>query len=48
MADDHSIVLAGLRKLVETDCEVIGIAEDGRALVEKAEKLQPDIILLDI
>jgi len=48
MADDHSIVLAGLRKLVETDCEVVGTVEDGRALVEEAEKLQPDIILLDI
>lgn len=48
MADDHSIVLAGLRKLVETECEVVGAVEDGRALVEEAEKLQPDIILLDI
>lgn len=48
MADDHSIVLAGLRKLVETDCDVIGTVEDGRALVEEAEKLRPDIILLDI
>jgi DNA-binding NarL/FixJ family response regulator len=48
MADDHSLVLAGLRKLVEADCEVIGAVEDGRALVEEAEKLQPDIILLDI
>src|SRR5215831_18134869 len=48
MADDHSIVLAGLRKLVETECEVVGAVENGRALVEEAEKRQPDIILLDI
>jgi DNA-binding NarL/FixJ family response regulator len=48
MADDHSIVLAGLRKLVEPEGEIVGVAEDGRALVERAEKLQPDIILLDI
>lgn len=48
MADDHSIVLAGLRKLVEAESEVVGTVEDGRALVEEAQKLRPDIILLDI
>ncbi len=48
MADDHSIVLAGLRKLVEEEGEVVGTVEDGRALVEEAKKLRPDIILLDI
>jgi DNA-binding NarL/FixJ family response regulator len=48
MADDHSLVLAGLRKLVEGEGEVVGTVEDGRALVEEAQKLRPDIILLDI
>ena len=48
MADDHSIVLAGLKKLVESEGEVVGTVEDGRALVEEAKKLRPDIILLDI
>jgi DNA-binding NarL/FixJ family response regulator len=48
MADDHSIVLAGLKKLVEAEGEVVGTVEDGRALVEEAQKLRPDIILLDI
>ena len=48
MADDHSLILAGLRKLVEDDCEVVGTVEDGRALVEAAQKLRPDLILLDI
>lgn len=48
MADDHSLVLAGLRKLVEDECEVIGTVEDGRALVAAAQKLRPDLILLDI
>jgi DNA-binding NarL/FixJ family response regulator len=48
MADDHSLVLAGLRKLVEAEGEVVGTVEDGRALVEEAQKLRPDIILLDI
>jgi DNA-binding NarL/FixJ family response regulator len=50
IADDHSMVLAGLCKLVEADGEgeVVGTAEDGRALVEEAQKLRPDVILLDI
>jgi DNA-binding NarL/FixJ family response regulator len=48
MADDHSLILAGLRSLVEADCEVVGTVEDGRALVEAAQALRPDVILLDI
>ena len=48
MADDHSLVLAGLRKLVEGEGEVVCTVEDGRALVEEAQKIRPDIILLDI
>ncbi len=48
MADDHSLILAGLRKLVEIECEVVGTVEDGRSLVEAAQKFQPDLILLDI
>ena len=48
MADDHSLILAGLRKLVEAECEVVGAVEDGRALVEAAQTLRPDLILLDI
>ena len=48
IADDHSIVLAGLRKLVEEECDVVGTAEDGRLLIESAQRLKPDVILLDI
>lgn len=48
MADDHSLILAGMRKLVEAQCEVVGMVEDGRALVEAAQKLRPDLILMDI
>ena len=48
MADDHSLILAGLRKLVEGECEVVGTVEDGRALVQAAQTLRPDLILLDI
>lgn len=48
LADDHGLMLAGLRKLVEETCDVIGTVEDGRALVEAAQRLEPDLILLDI
>ena len=48
LADDHSLILAGLRKLVEGECEVVGTVEDGRTLVEAAQTLRPDLILLDI
>ncbi|MCS6897340.1 MAG: response regulator transcription factor [Nitrospira sp.] len=48
LADDHGLVLAGLRRLVEDSCEVVGTVEDGRALIEAAQRLEPDLILLDI
>jgi DNA-binding NarL/FixJ family response regulator len=48
IADDHAIVLAGLRKLVEGEGQVVETVEDGRALLAAAQKLRPDIILLDI
>ena len=48
MADDHSILLAGVQKLIEDQCEVVGTVEDGRALIETANRLEPDVILLDI
>lgn len=48
LADDHSMMLAGLCKLVEETCEVVGAVGDGRALVEAAQRLEPDLIILDI
>jgi DNA-binding NarL/FixJ family response regulator len=48
LADDHTLVLDGLRKILEPECEVVGAVEDGRSLLAAAKQLQPDIILLDI
>lgn len=48
MADDHSLVLAGLRRLVEELGEVVGTVPDGRTLLDDAQRLRPDLILLDI
>lgn len=48
LADDHTLVLDGLRKILEPECDVVGAVEDGRSLLAAAKQLQPDIILLDI
>ena len=48
LADDHTLVVDGLRKTLEPECEVVGAVEDGRSLLAAAEKLVPDIILVDI
>lgn len=50
LADDHTLVRAGLRKLLESipDMEVVGEAGDGLELLELAEKLQPQMVLMDI
>jgi len=50
LADDHMIVREGLRKLLETECDidVIGEAATGRSAVAMARKLRPDVIVMDI
>ena len=48
LADDHRIVSEGLKRLLADDFELVGIVEDGRALVAAAKKLQPDVIVADI
>jgi DNA-binding NarL/FixJ family response regulator len=50
LADDHTIVREGFRKMLEmeADLQVVGEAQDGRQAVESAAKLHPDVILMDI
>ena len=48
LADDHKIVLEGLKSLLEPEFDLVGIVEDGRALVKEAERLHPDVIVADI
>jgi DNA-binding NarL/FixJ family response regulator len=48
IADDHSLVVEGFRKLLEKDFDIIGVVDNGRELVQAAKKLQPDLVLLDI
>ena len=42
------MMLAGLRKILESDFEVVGTATDGRSLLAAAEVLRPDLVLTDI
>jgi two-component system invasion response regulator UvrY len=50
LADDHSIVRAGLRRIVEEsgDMEVIAEAADGREAIQQAHKQLPDVAVIDI
>lgn len=48
VADDHALVAAGISKLLENDFELLGTVQDGRALVARAKRDQPDVILLEI
>lgn len=50
IADDHPVVRQGLRTFlgVQEDIEVVGEASDGAQAVAVAEKLDPDVILLDL
>lgn len=50
MVDDHEIVRAGLRMLLQAqpDMEIVGEVNNGRDAIAKAKELAPDIVLMDI
>ncbi len=48
LADDHQMLVDALKSVLEPRCEVVGSVTDGRSLLEAAEKLRPDVIVLDI
>jgi two-component system response regulator NreC len=50
IADDHDIVRAGIRHILsqQPDIEVVGEASDGRGVVQLAERLAPNVVIMDI
>jgi DNA-binding NarL/FixJ family response regulator len=48
LADDHALILEGLRRVLEPEFEVAGTASNGRQLVAMALELRPDAVLLDV
>ena len=48
LADDHRLLREAFAHLLEPSCEVVGAVGDGRALLEAAQELRPDIVVLDI
>ena len=48
LGDDHPLILDGIRTLLAARYDIVGTAQDGRAIVEAAERLRPDIVVLDV
>jgi DNA-binding NarL/FixJ family response regulator len=48
LADDHALIIEGLRALLERQYDIVGAVSDGEELVATALRLQPDLLVLDI
>lgn len=48
LADDHTLVVEGFRRLLEEHCTLLTTVGDGRALLEAVARQTPDIVILDI
>jgi DNA-binding NarL/FixJ family response regulator len=48
LADDHLMLVEALKKVLEVEYDVVGSVGDGLALLNAAEKLRPDVVVLDI
>jgi DNA-binding NarL/FixJ family response regulator len=48
LADDHTLVAEALKKFLEAEFEIVGLAHDGRTLLQLAPILKPDVVLVDI
>ena len=50
LADDHAVVRAGLRLIIDSqpDMRVVGEASNGLEAIQKADELQPDVVVMDI
>jgi DNA-binding NarL/FixJ family response regulator len=48
LADDHSMMSAGIRKMLESHYEIVGCVENGIELLKVAKDLRPNVVILDI
>jgi DNA-binding NarL/FixJ family response regulator len=48
LADDHRLLREAFAQLLQPRCEVVGAVADGRALLDAAPALRPDIVVLDV
>jgi DNA-binding NarL/FixJ family response regulator len=48
IADDHLLMLEGLSRILANEFEISGTARDGLVLLAEAERIQPDVVVLDI
>ncbi|MBU2488162.1 MAG: response regulator transcription factor [Proteobacteria bacterium] len=48
LADDHTILLEGLKGILKEEFDLVGTARNGRALISMARKLKPDVVVADI
>ena len=48
IADDSADVTKAVCRVLALDCEIVGTVADGSALLEAAQRLQPDVIVLDV
>lgn len=48
LADDHGLIVEGLRSLLSKNFDVVGVATNGRDLLAEVERLNPDAVLLDV
>ncbi len=48
LADDHALILEGLRRMLEPHHDIVEAVGDGKSLVDAALRLKPDLIILDV
>ena len=48
IADDHALLLGAFERLLAAEFDVVGQAPDGRAAVAAAERLKPDVVVMDM
>jgi DNA-binding NarL/FixJ family response regulator len=48
IADDHPEVTKAVCRLLALDCEIVGTVADGSALLESMQRLEPDVVVLDV